>query len=229
MLLDNIKSIFANITNKENSNFKKRVISSIILIPIALISIFVSQSLFFILILSSAIIAIFEWQEITANSCNPKKWRLIAFIYFLIPIYSIIELRIIDKNIIIWMFFVVWATDIFAYIVGKNFGGPKLIPKISPNKTWSGLVGAVVASGIIGAITSIIFEGSILFFVFFSAILSIISQIGDIFESKVKRIFNVKDSGTIIPGHGGVLDRIDGIMFVAPVILIIYCLFQGNF
>ena len=235
-ILIKIKSFlkkFSNIKSIKNlSDLEKRVASSIILIPLTLYAIFISKALFLLLILSVAIIASFEWNNLTRSdekNKNKKKWFFIGFLYILIPLYSVMELRFIDKNIILWLFFVVWSTDIFAYFIGKNLGGPKLIPSISPNKTWSGLIGGMVSAAIIGLLSTLMFEGGILFFMITSALLAVIAQIGDLFESKVKRIFGVNDSGTIIPGHGGILDRIDGLMFAAPAVFLIYCLFKNNF
>jgi phosphatidate cytidylyltransferase len=182
-----------------------------------------------LLILIIAILSAFEWKDMTKIAENQNKWTLIGIFYLVIPFYSILELRYIDKDIILWLFFVVWSTDIFAFFIGKNIGGPKLIPSISPNKTWSGLFGGMLSAAIIGALSTLMFEGSILFFIITSILLSIIAQAGDFFESKIKRIFDVKDSGNIIPGHGGVLDRIDGLMFTSPLVLIIYYFFRSNF
>ena len=124
----------------------------------------------------------------------------------------------------------IWATDIMAFFIGKTFGGPKIAPKISPNKTISGAIGGILASIVIGIINSWFFSGdNLLFFIVASAFLSIIEQISDLLESKIKRIFGVKDSGSIIPGHGGVLDRLDGIILTAPVTLIIIILFGEKF
>lgn len=222
---------FSNLESVKNlSNLEQRIASSLILIPIILCAIFLSKSLFLFLTLAITILASFEWVNLTkSNSKNKNKWLVIGFFYLSIPFFSILELRFIDKNIILWLFFVVWSTDIFAYFIGKNIGGPKLIPSISPNKTWSGLIGGMLSAGIIGALSALMFEGGVLFFTLSSILLALISQAGDFFESKIKRTFNAKDSGNIIPGHGGILDRIDGLMFAAPSILIIYILFQNNF
>jgi len=114
----------------------------------------------------------------------------------------------------LFIFAVVWATDILAYFVGRAIGGPKLAPAISPGKTWSGAIG--------GAISAVI-AGTLLHMAFFSLdglwvpvvalVLSVFSQIGDLFESFIKRRFGVKDSSRLIPGHGGVMDRVDGLVF----------------
>lgn len=115
---------------------------------------------------------------------------------------------------IIFIFAVVWATDILAYFVGRAIGGPKLAPRISPGKTWSGAIGGTV-SGVVAGLLAVHFVGEPITFVtaLFCAILSIASQIGDLFESWIKRRFGVKDSSHLIPGHGGVMDRVDGLVF----------------
>lgn len=118
----------------------------------------------------------------------------------------------------IFLFAVVWATDIAAYFVGRAVGGPKLAPRLSPNKTWSGsiggLAGAVLAALVVVQASG---SGSILAAVLVAIALSIAAQAGDLFESTVKRRFGVKDAGSLIPGHGGLMDRLDG--FVAAAVL----------
>lgn len=112
------------------------------------------------------------------------------------------------------VFALVWGTDILAYFVGRAIGGPKLAPRISPGKTWSGAIGGTVAGVFFGALVIYISGGSLsaglLILLFF---LSVFSQIGDLFESFIKRRFGVKDSSKLIPGHGGVMDRVDGLVF----------------
>jgi phosphatidate cytidylyltransferase len=114
---------------------------------------------------------------------------------------------------ILFIFAIVWATDIFAYFVGRAIGGPKLAPPISPGKTWSGAIGGTVA-GVIGGVMVIYFAGEPVsgWHGIIAAVLSIGSQIGDLFESWIKRRFGVKDSSRLIPGHGGVMDRVDGLV-----------------
>jgi phosphatidate cytidylyltransferase len=205
----------------DSSNLRTRVISGIVMIVVGILAICFFKGLFFLLVIAITILMTFEWLELTktAPSVDKQKWNLIGFVYILFPMFAVLKLREDDYHILLWMFAVIAATDIFAYFAGKNFGGPKLMPLVSPNKTWAGLAGGVAASTIIGFLSSFMFEGSILFFMLISAILSIIEQISDLIESKFKRIFGVKDSGNIIPGHGGVLDRFDGMMLVAPTVL----------
>ena len=210
-------------------NTRKRIISALVMIPIALFAIFSSQKLFIFLAIVIAVLMAFEWSEMSHKMPNKKKWRLIGFLYISIPLYCAISIRILDNEILFWMFAIIWATDIFAFFAGKSLGGVKIAPAISPHKTWSGLIGGVLASMGIGVISAIIFPGSILFFLVISVIISIVEQLSDLLESKFKRIFGVKDSGDIIPGHGGVLDRLDGIILVAPLVWLIILMFPAQF
>jgi phosphatidate cytidylyltransferase len=114
----------------------------------------------------------------------------------------------------LFLFAVVWSTDILAYFVGRAIGGPKLAPRISPGKTWSGAIGGTVSAVIAGsALSAAIFSDISVWTAFIALILSVASQIGDLFESFIKRRFGVKDSSHLIPGHGGVMDRVDGLVF----------------
>ncbi|MBP5534734.1 MAG: phosphatidate cytidylyltransferase [Alphaproteobacteria bacterium] len=127
-------------------------------------------------------------------------------------------------NHILWLLFVVWATDVGGYIFGKSIGGPKLCPKISPNKTWAGLLGGMFLSAVVTYIFVVSMnhyydsELSMKYFLLSSVVLAFISQVGDIFESKIKRYLNIKDSSNLIPGHGGIFDRVDGLLFAAPAV-----------
>ncbi len=204
-----------------NKNLKKRIISAIILIPLAIFAIFYSDSVFSLLLILIAIVMSFEWQEITRPALNKKKWQIIGIFYILLPLYAVLIIRNQNPKVLFWMFTIIWATDIMAFFVGKTFGGAKLAPRISPNKTWSGAFGGIVASLAIGVISAMFFAGSLWFFMASSVLISIFEQIGDLTESQIKRNFGVKDSGSIIPGHGGVLDRLDGIIFAAPLTLLL--------
>lgn len=210
-------------------NNRQRVMSALVLIPLALYAIFYSKSIFFLLVIIITILMTAEWLNIIRTAEDQQKWQLIGLFYILIPVYSVIKIRLYDADILFWMFAVIWATDIFAFFAGKTLGGAKLAPQISPNKTWAGLAGGVFASMIIGFLSSFMFSGGVIFFIFISAFLAVVEQVSDLFESKVKRIFGVKDSGNIIPGHGGVLDRLDGMMLVAPTVLFLITIFPEKF
>jgi phosphatidate cytidylyltransferase len=114
----------------------------------------------------------------------------------------------------IWVMVVVWATDIGAYFAGRGIGGPKLAPRISPNKTWAGLIGGILAAGVCGALIAH-FTALPLLFWWLGGVMAVMAQAGDLFESWLKRQAGVKDSGNILPGHGGVMDRLDGLVPVA--------------
>lgn len=114
----------------------------------------------------------------------------------------------------LFIFAVVWATDILAYFVGRAIGGPKLAPPISPGKTWSGAIGGAVSAVAAGTLVhAAFFPLNGLWIPVIALVLSVCSQIGDLFESFIKRRFGVKDSSRLIPGHGGVMDRVDGLVF----------------
>jgi phosphatidate cytidylyltransferase len=107
---------------------------------------------------------------------------------------------------------IVWTTDIAAYFAGRGFGGPLLSPKDSPNKTWTGAIGALVCAGLAGAAVARGAGGDFTHWLVFSLALSIVGQCGDLLESRCKRLYGVKDTSGLVPGHGGVLDRLDGLM-----------------
>jgi phosphatidate cytidylyltransferase len=140
-------------------------------------------------------------------------WMAAGVIYASILVIGPIMLRADAQGLlaIVFVFAVVWATDIAAYFTGRAIGGPKLAPSISPNKTWSGAVGGTIAAALAGCgVLLAAGNRASLAIVLVAVVLSVMSQAGDLFESRMKRIFNVKDSSQLIPGHGGVMDRLDG-------------------
>ena len=110
---------------------------------------------------------------------------------------------------------IVWATDVAAYFAGRGFGGPLLSPKDSPNKTWTGAIGALVCAALAGGAVARAAGGDFMHWVFASSVLSVVAQAGDLLESRFKRLYGVKDTSGIVPGHGGVLDRLDALMAAA--------------
>ncbi|MEE9314688.1 MAG: phosphatidate cytidylyltransferase [Rhizobiaceae bacterium] len=156
------------------------------------------------------------------------RWIGLGGLYCAIPAIAFPVIRESGSfALLMFVFCVVWATDIAAYFSGRQFGGPKLMPAVSPKKTWSGaaggLVGAILVGFIFQAIVPQFNDWNTLWA--FAALLSVASQIGDLFESWVKRKFNVKDSSQLIPGHGGFLDRVDGLVAAAfPVALSLWFL-----
>ncbi|WP_443025481.1 phosphatidate cytidylyltransferase [Sphingomonas sp. PB4P5] len=147
-----------------------------------------------------------------------RKARLaMGIIYCGLPVLSLVFLRRADGGLVFafWALALVWACDIGAYFAGRTIGGPKLAPAISPNKTWAGLGGGVIAAGLFGALLHVQF-GLPWRMTLATPLLAVVAQAGDLYESWLKRRAGVKDSGNILPGHGGVLDRLDGLVPVAP-------------
>ena len=147
--------------------------------------------------------------------------------YLIIPVILITKIPQIEKNfnpkIIISIFILIWTNDTFAFLVGKSIGKRKLFERISPKKTVEGFVGGLLAAMVMGVIISIFFiDQPMANWIIIAAILSIFGTIGDLVESKFKRVANVKDSGNIMPGHGGILDRLDSIIFASPFVFLFY-------
>ena len=152
---------------------------------------------------------------------NGSAWQVAGFIYAGCALLALVTLRESGSSAsglvaVLFLFAAVWATDIGAYFAGRHFGGPKIATAISPNKTWSGAIGGLVSAALAAIVViSIADAGSPAVAGLLAVILSVVSQIGDFFESWLKRRAGVKDSSHIIPGHGGVMDRVDGLVFAA--------------
>jgi len=218
-----------------SKELQKRILSSIILIPISIFFIF-QESMFFIFFLSLVFLATaYEWLKMSKN-INIK---MLGIIFLLFSFYLSYLLR--TENGFEFFLFVILIsilTDIGGYIFGKTFKGPRLT-KISPKKTYAGVIGSFILSVFGGLIfyenmtnaKDIIIFNHIsfepyginlnLFILFIILIISLISQLGDLTISYFKRIAKIKDTGKILPGHGGFLDRIDGIIFAVPAIYLI--------
>ena len=192
------------------SNLIKRILSSVILLPLVLYFILMGSFYLKFLIIICFLAATYEWHKM-AKKIN---YKLIGFIFLLFSFYTFYELSI--KHTIIIPFFICISTDIGGYVFGKIFKGPKLT-KISPNKTYAGMIGGYFLSIIFISLyfNKINYEVTIIWFIT-TILISSISQLGDIIISYFKRLSKLKNTGNIIPGHGGILDRIDGMIFAFP-------------
>lgn len=139
----------------------------------------------------------------------------VGALYVGLPVLALLVLRESGLLFAFWAMALVWACDIGAYFAGRTIGGPKLMPAVSPNKTWAGLLGGVAGAGLFAAVLTI--WGLDWRLVLATPLLALLAQAGDLYESWLKRRAGVKDSGDLLPGHGGVLDRLDGLVPVAPV------------
>ena len=206
-----------------NKELKKRILSSTILIPVSFFFIF-EGSITFIFFLSIIFLTMgFEWFKLTKKK---ELIRILGLFFLFFSFYSAVYLRqYIGLNFFLFLIIVCIFTDIGGYLFGKILKGPKLT-KISPNKTYSGVVGSFFISLITGFIyikylgqkNKILLNNDPEFVALLILFISLISQIGDLIISYFKRQAKLKDTGKILPGHGGFLDRLDGIIFVIPVI-----------
>ena len=251
-----------------NSGLKPRVISALVMTPVAVAAVWFGSPYFELLIFLFSIGMMWEWTRMcvpghvtsisvvaafalgvammvlaageyplvglavvvsaTTAALRPGKNRILAafgIIYISLAALAAQWLRIMHGDgllMIMWLFFLVWATDTGAYAFGKAIGGPKLAPRFSPKKTWAGLVGGMVCAMLIGGLITYFSSNTIpVSIILASALLALVAQIGDLGESALKRHFKVKDSSNLIPGHGGLLDRADGMLSVFPVAFVI--------
>lgn len=206
----------------------QRVISSLFFGPIFLVTSLQYGLAFRITISLLFLLSIFEWYTLAFKKSIKKNHTLyfLGLIYILISFYSMY--KIADPKFIIfpfWLFCVtVWSFDSFAYFIGKKLQGPKLCPAISPGKTWSGFIGGTVVASLtfLSLVLYVTNQTISLKLTSISIFIPLASQFGDLLESKIKRVLNVKDSGTLIPGHGGILDRFDGMLFTSLCLYIIF-------
>ena len=204
-----------------NKELQKRILSSIILMPVSFFFIIQGSFSFIFFLILIFLVTSFEWFKMTKNNDLIKIFGLF-FLFF--SFFSTIYLRqYIGLNFFLFLIIVCISTDIGGYIFGKIFKGPRLT-KVSPKKTYTGVIGSFLISLLFGLIyikylgqkSRILLESDLIFVILLILFISLISQVGDLIISYFKRKAKLKDTGKILPGHGGFLDRIDGIIFVMP-------------
>jgi len=186
-------------------------------------------------------LAIGMYRSDLASAFPAARVSVFAFLYVALPMASLLQLREQWQGsfFLLYLLLLVWAGDIFAYFIGKPFGRHRMSPRISPNKTWEGAIASVIASVAVGILmfhyaqpissalmqahlierqNGIFGQTSLISVIVLSIVLNIAAQVGDLVESLIKRGAGVKDSGAILPGHGGMLDRVDALLFAAPVL-----------
>ena len=214
------------------SELQKRILSSIIIIPLSLFIIVKGSILFLFFLIFCFLLSSYEWNKMAKG----KIINLLGLIFLLISFYSAFSIRedLEDNSLFIFLFLIIISvsTDIGGYIFGKIFKGPKLT-KISPNKTYAGVIGSFLTSILFGILFINYFKNIYYYkvdvsnnFILLILFLSFVSQIGDLIVSYFKRISKLDNTGKLIPGHGGILDRIDGIIFVVPTFYILNYFFS---
>ena len=209
-----------------SQNMRLRIISASLMISLLMIVIFRLPNLVDFILVGIAVLMLIEWFQMTSTSLTHL---LVGLLIIPVPIISLCFLHRIDHSgyYLFTYLTLICSVDSFAMLGGRRFGGPKLCPNISPNKTWSGLICGIVGSNAMlyllsympGYLLPIKTSLSIVQKILLISAFCVLEQISDLFISMFKRKFKIKDSGNLIPGHGGVLDRLDGIILTAPVFL----------
>lgn len=206
-----------------------RILSAVALGPLLLAAIWFGFPWLDLVAALTAPLVVSEWMALTRGR---SLMRLLAIGYTLAALMALLWLRhqpALGRQTVLWIVLCIWATDIGAYVVGRSAGGAKLAPRISPGKTWSGLVGGMAWAAVASAAVGYAFGlGDTTALAAIGAGLAVVGQIGDLVESAAKRSAGVKDSGTLIPGHGGLLDRIDGLLAVLVAVAVVRLIVGGG-
>lgn len=213
-------------TDKPKSELKQRCITGAIIVAVTLVALISGKTVWGISMVALAMMMMVEWQTLTKTLS--RKTYIIGIAVIATAIASSILLRADDYGLysILYVVACVAATDIFAYFGGKKFGTHQLAPKLSPNKTLEGLACGVIAASLMGALASYAlpsYPATLMQGASIGALLGFLSQAGDLLESSIKRKADVKDSGSLLPGHGGLLDRADGYLIALPTFHLLLC------
>jgi phosphatidate cytidylyltransferase len=229
---------------KKQSDFVTRTITGAVFVAVILASMLSFWSFWGVMSLV-LILTLFEFKKLlnengTTEQKESLRYSLFAYLYIMVPFVCLIYLYHLDFFFALLLFIFIWINDTFAYLVGITIGKHKLWPKISPKKSWEGFFGGLVFTILSAVLFCYLLIGKIsgeiylctecenvkslsfymLNWIIFAIIVVIAGTFGDLFESYLKRSLNVKDSGTILPGHGGLLDRFDSVLFAAPAAMV---------
>ena len=185
----------------------QRITSGVILGSIVILLTLLSTATFALMATAGWYILISEWYGLTKH--RGTWYTVLGAFYITAALLALTYLRVVDLNILLAVLAIVWTGDIAAYFTGKQFGKHKIAPTISPGKSWEGLAGSVIASAIMGAVLGHVAP---IPHAFIGALFAVLGLGGDLFESSLKRHAGMKDSGTLIPGHGGLFDRVDALL-----------------
>lgn len=216
-------------TTSSPSSLRLRIISAAVLAPAVLAVVYFGGWPFNALVGLMALILASEWARMVGRRIP---WMALGVVYIALTCWAMWRLRLDPewgRMTLFWLLAVVWGADTGGFMFGMTLRGPKLAPAISPNKTWSGFIGGTLAAAAGGwAVVAFMKGGAGLEIALFSAAIGVVSQAGDLFESWIKRRFGVKDSGAIIPGHGGLFDRVDGLVAAALAAALINIAYKSN-
>lgn len=216
-----------------SSGLRKRILSALVVAPIVIWMIWAGGIPFVVLVVGCVWICLHEWFFLSLKTSNKILFMALGVVYVPLTFFCCYLIRM-DHSLKSALLFIimVWASDIGAYVTGKMIGGPKMAVNISPNKTWAGFGGAVFFPGVAGTIFVLCFQylysdgltPGVALWLFVSMMIigffvGVVGQAGDLLISAFKRYVRVKDTGDLMPGHGGLLDRVDALMLAAPVFL----------
>ena len=212
----------------DNGQLRVRFLTALIIAPISLIIIYYGSWPFLIFLALVFAISISEWLNIAKRLGNIFIYFSVGLLYLSFCFYCFLMVGMEKSIDALLLLLLVAFSDIGAYFAGKTIGGPKMAPKISPNKTWAGFIGAVLSPAIALIIAEVFFLDGVvhgphkyLLFFIFGCLIGLFGQIGDVLVSLSKRRAGVKDTGSLLPGHGGVLDRIDSLLLASPIFMIL--------
>lgn len=155
------------------------------------------------------------------NTLQDSATTLMGWFYVLLPIIALTMIGLMSSKTLLFLIFIIWANDVFAYLVGITCGRHRLCERISPKKSWEGFIGGLVGAALMGYVAARVLEADPKKWILLALLVAVSGVLGDLIESSFKRKAGVKDSGSLIPGHGGVLDRFDALLVAAPVALVL--------